>query len=877
MYLTKAFCVGASILSVVEASTSRARAFTKRHAASSEEYDFVVVGGGTAGLTVAHRVSAAFPQKSILVIEYGKIEGTVGYFDPPEDGRGASRLVINSPPVASVNNRSATVMLGMTVGGGSAVNGQFLDRGSRYDYDEWTRLGSPEFDNTTDIWDWENFGPAFGKASAIPWLSSRRNPLPMQILILTSICYDELAGQYGYTWDASYYPGDSIQASFPPFQWPVQNVGWKAYEELGLDTPVSCDNGNKHGTCWVPTAQNSETVERSHAGVGHYTRVVDSLPNLHLLVEHKVTRLIIDRDNDAPPTVQFRPVAGGEVQTIRPKHEVILSAGAIHTPQILQRSGVASAEYLKSEGIDPVEDLPGVGQNFQDHCGTPLAWSYDEPSPREGDITNNATYAAEAVAQFRERPARGPYTLAMGNSAAYVALKHVNPQWKQIVADIRAQIDDRSALGYLTPTAAESVQEGYLAQLEIIAQALEHSEHPILEMPFHTGPAIAFLLKPLSRGSVVLNSDDHDATPIVNYATGANPIDLEIMVTYVDYFRRIYATNTWQELGAVEVAPGANVTAHDALIEYVKDNVVQSLMHPCCTAAMLPREKGGVVDSGLSVYGISGLRVADCSIIPTIPAAHTTTTAYAIGEKNSLEIFQPILTQHLSHLLLTPPLPCHRDSQLGPVGQRTERLHNLLAPPWGELPRIPLVLVTPCHEVARTSVALARVGADADEILSREADDIVEGIYIVVDGAVVALCHVRTKLAEADETTLGGDQLDQAVVLVPRMLLQSSRKHVRETRWLALWSIVDDIFTGLRSDMAEIADNPELGHLIHHLSSEPGQPRVPQLRVPGAAVVLRVVRQLHLADTQIAEDAQVGQLVLDARCVLPAEQYGGAA
>ncbi|CAI6101405.1 unnamed protein product, partial [Clonostachys chloroleuca] len=636
----------------------------------------------------------------------------------------------------------------------------------------------------------------------------------------------QLVRENGYTWDASYYTGDSIQASFPPFQWPMQSVGWKAYEELGLETPVCCDEGNKRGICWAHTAKNSETIERSHAGVGHYTRIADSLRNLHLLVEHKVMRLIIDKDNDAPPVVEFRPVAGGEIQTIRPKHEVILSAGAVHTPQILQRSGVASANYLESEGIDLVEDLPGVGQNFQDHCGIPLAWSYDEPSPKEADITNNATYAAEAVAQFRERPARGPYTLAMGKSAAY---------------------------------------EGYLTQLEIIAQALEHPEHPILEMPFHTGPAIAFLLKPLSRGSVVLNSDDHDATPIVNYATGANPIDLEIMATYIDYFRRIYATDAWQELDAVEVAPGANVTTHKALIEYVKDNVVQSLMHPCFTAAMLPRDKGGVVNSSLSVYGISGLRVADCSIIPTIPAAHTTTAAYAIGEK------------HLSHLLLTPPLPRHRDSQLGAISQLTERLHNLLAPPWSELPRIPLVFVTPCHEVTRTSVALARVGADADEILSREADDIVEGIYIVVDGAVVALCHVGAKLAEANETTLGGDQLDQPVVLVPRMLLQSSRKHMRETWGLALWSIVDDILTGLRSDVAQIADNPELGHLIHHLPSKPSQPRVSQLRVPSAAVVLRVVRQLHLPNTQIAEDTQVGQLVLDARCVLPAEQHGGAA
>lgn len=114
---------------------------------------------------------------TVLVIEYGKIEGTVGYFDPAEDGRGASRLVITSPPVASVNNRAATVILGMTVGGGSAVNGQFLDRGSKYDYDEWARLGSPEFDDSPESWDWENFGPAFEKASFVPYLYSCRSPL----------------------------------------------------------------------------------------------------------------------------------------------------------------------------------------------------------------------------------------------------------------------------------------------------------------------------------------------------------------------------------------------------------------------------------------------------------------------------------------------------------------------------------------------------------------------------------------------------------------------------------------------------------------------------------------------------------------------------
>lgn len=229
----------------------------------------------------------------------------------------------------------------------------------------------------------------------------------------------------------------------------------------------------------------------------------------------------------------------------------------------------------------------------------------------------------------------------MGNSAAYVSLPEITAEYSRIVASIRQQIEDGSALDYLPPGVSETVQKGYLAQLEAIADALENPEQPILEAPFATIPATAFLLKPLSRGTVLLDPEDHDATPIVNYRTAANPVDVDIMVTYVDFFRRLYATDAWKALNAVEVAPGANVTETADLIEYVKDNVVQSLMHPCCTAAMLPREKGGVVDSSLSVYGIAGLRVADCSIIPTLPAAHTTTTAYAIGEKvgNSLSHF----------------------------------------------------------------------------------------------------------------------------------------------------------------------------------------------------------------------------------------------
>jgi choline dehydrogenase len=261
----------------------------------------------------------------------------------------------------------------------------------------------------------------------------------------------------------------------------------------------------------------------------------------------------------------------------------------------------------------------------------------DQPSPNEGQLSTNATFVAEATEQFKQRPAAGPYTLAMGNSAIYVPLQNITEKAAALVAKMRAQIADGSALSYLPASASGVVKTGYLAQLEVLAQAFENPEQPIMESPFTAAPGIAFLLRPLSRGTVLLNPSNHDATPIVDYRTASNPLDLEIMVEFIRYMRRIYETRTFRDLNAVEVAPGASVTSDEGLIAYLRTNVIGSFMHPCCTAAMMPEEKGGVVSSSLRVHGVRGLRVADVSVVPLLPGTHTTTTAYAIGEKVSLE------------------------------------------------------------------------------------------------------------------------------------------------------------------------------------------------------------------------------------------------
>lgn len=136
-------------------------------------YDFVILGGGTSGLTVADRLSEAFPAKTILVVEYGDIEYAPGSFDPPvnwqEPGASVSRWVFNSEPNTHMNNKTAFVVVGQVVGGSSAANGQFFDRGSRYDYDAWTEAGGEEFGRNEVKWNWKGIYPFFRKASQTRW------------------------------------------------------------------------------------------------------------------------------------------------------------------------------------------------------------------------------------------------------------------------------------------------------------------------------------------------------------------------------------------------------------------------------------------------------------------------------------------------------------------------------------------------------------------------------------------------------------------------------------------------------------------------------------------------------------------------------------
>ncbi|KAK4441945.1 GMC oxidoreductase [Podospora aff. communis PSN243] len=638
--------------SVARASLSAA---LKHHASELlPSYDFVIAGGGTCGLTVANRLSAAFPNKTVLVIERGVLEEhTQGVYDPPETTFGplityfASLYPFVSLPNPGAANRTQITFGGKVLGGSSAVNGQYHDTGSRFSYDAWAAVaaGDGEFSASAERWDWDGIQP---------WLK--------RSVTFTPPTQQEV-DKFGYTWDAdSWAPAvpapnkvtGPLQVIWPPFQWPDFEVIRHAWAEMGIATPKECNNGEKEGICWSPTWQDPVTAKRVHAGMGHFERAVagGQRKNYHVLVGHQVVRVVYPNGDPTcgPPVVEVMSAANDTAAlqegrfNVTATAEVVVSAGTFHTPNILQRSGIANAGYLKSKGIPVVLDLPGVGANLQDHPGVSMAWEYKNasfPSPLPIDMYD-PSFQAAATAEFNAVPARGPYTLGLGNTGLYLSLANMTSD-NSIVNAIRRLASKKATNSYHLPDSYDSsLIAGYRIQLKALADLYGNKKSPSVECMHATNTSIPVMhMHPLSRGTVRLppdyrhGSDKHLLDlPEIDYRALSNPLDVDLNVAHVQYLRAMYDTPTLKALGAVETLPGPAVgDDEEKLKTWVRETIWMSYMHGCCTAAMMPKAKGGVVGPELKVHGASGVRVVDMSVMPIIPSAHLTSTAYAVAEK----------------------------------------------------------------------------------------------------------------------------------------------------------------------------------------------------------------------------------------------------
>ncbi|KAK4118317.1 GMC oxidoreductase [Parathielavia appendiculata] len=608
------------LLGAVEASPT-ARSITHSTLVTREdllpEYDYVIVGGGTSGLTVADRLTEN-GKHTVLVLERGLLQnsssvttvagGISAFLDPT--------LLFNftSAPQQGLNNRSIAVINGRLLGGSSGVNGMQVLRGQREDYDRW---GS--YFGKNSEWSWDGLLPYFRKA----WHFHPPTP--------------ELVRQFGIKYDPGYWGSTSnVHASFPTFSWPALKLEMAAFGDIpGVKYPSDSGAGET-GAYWHPSSVDPATVLRSFARPGHWDGIGAARPNYHTLTGQRVLKVAFHGKRATGVVfVPFDATDQSQARTVKAKKEIIMAAGTHHTPQILQASGVGPKKLLAEAGVPLVVDLPGVGSNFQDqpfNIVPQFNYSSFPFHPDSSDLYTNQTFIAEAAAQFAANRT-GPLSIASGNCASWLPLQVIAPQaWKDIAARYEAQ--DPAA--YLPSGSDKAVVAGYRAQQKALARSMRSKDSATYNLHLGGGYSngAAVYLHPVSRGTVHIDrADPFFSPPEVDYRALSNPTDVEVLLEFTPFTRRYFTETRLKSLNPVELTgPGANAT-RDQVEAWLRGVLIPSSFHPVGTAAMMPRQLGGVVDEKLLVYGVKGLSVVDASVMPDLPGSYTQQTVYAVAEK----------------------------------------------------------------------------------------------------------------------------------------------------------------------------------------------------------------------------------------------------
>ncbi|KAK4124798.1 GMC oxidoreductase [Parathielavia appendiculata] len=592
--------------------------------AAKDAYDYIIAGGGLTGLVVANRLTED-PKTTVLVVEYGDLADSwnlsIPYYATALQD---ASLMFTTPstPQRGLGGRTFNLPLGATVGGGSTVNGMAYLRGAKVDYDTWEKMGNRG-------WGWKEMSKYFKKSSTL------NVPSP------------EIVDQLNYTYDKSSFGHGPVQALLPPWQWPDVYYLYKAWtEDMGYPLLNDSMSGNILGAAWRPISADGKNLTRSSARKAYYDPV-QHRPNLQLLVNTYVAKVQIPAQglSRAKGVDVFSRKDGSAKVSISARKEVILAAGGIHTPQILQLSGIGPRHLLDKLNIPVVEDLPGVGANFMDHPTLRGAQQVNQPNPINFSLLrNNASFFDAAWAEYMANRT-GPLTAAGGNSGLTATLHNLTTNSDDTATNlIHTLITPANSTAYLPAHYRDkpTLVAGYAAQVSLLTSALQAGTNPLVDFLWsgNAPPGMAVVLqKPLSRGTVLINSTNPHpglSPPLVDFNAFAHPFDARAMVLAFKLLRRVLLTSpSLRHLGVEELLPGEEAVGTDEEIEAALRGTLMSPhnAHPCGTAGMMPRELGGVVDERLKVYGVEGLRVVDASMLPVIVAANLQATMYAVAEK----------------------------------------------------------------------------------------------------------------------------------------------------------------------------------------------------------------------------------------------------
>ncbi|PPJ52201.1 hypothetical protein CBER1_10358 [Cercospora berteroae] len=485
-----------------------------------------------------------------------------------------------SIPQPGLNNRSGTLHTGQVVGGGTVVNAMFFNRGSKEDYDSWEELGNLE-------WGWKDLLPYFKKSESF------------------TPATPEIAARYQrFSDDVSAHGVDGpVGTSYPPYSFAIIDYFYRAWESIGVRRNPQPDDGLAVGVFHSSLAVRQPSMTRSSASAAYYRPIADHRPNLHLLTGQRVSKVIFDGKRASGVEYFAR---GGErtIRHVRASREVLVAAGAQRTSQLALLSGIGSKKLLSELGIPVVEDLPGVGYNFQDQPSYIMqlnftGWSGPTPDWLFWANASHPDFVQEQWKLYTEAK-QGAYTLPAtgGCDVAFLPPQNVTQQHEAII-DAAKKVD----LAQCMPRgASDSVLRGYQAQQDILLKYYGSPRTAVQESAHNGGSGLAFVhLKPLSRGSMLINSTDPEDDPVIDFGTFMHPSDLDIMVAIYRKNMEFIRSGPMQELGTTMPDAEANAESDEEIIELLRNTTQSSWQHPVGTMAMMPRELGGVVDPELSV------------------------------------------------------------------------------------------------------------------------------------------------------------------------------------------------------------------------------------------------------------------------------------
>lgn len=557
------------------------------------------------------RVISCFTTGSVLVIENGYKSDDISTQIP------AFANSLNIPLMYDIisapdENTGGThpVWVGNVVGGGSVVNGMAFDRASAADYDAWEQLGNIG-------WNWNSLLYYFKKSTTFT------PPL------------DSNAKTFGTTFDASYYGTNGpVQASFPNFEFPDTKNVWASFKNGNIPLPKEHAAGRAVGAFWIPTALQPKTQTRSHARNAYYDPV-QGRSNLVLITGKTVNEILFKQGLFTGYTatgVQYKSRSDGSVKQVYARREVILAAGSIFTPHLMQLSGLGPKDVLTAAGIKVKKDMPAVGANMQDHPNVNMYFDtkgWATPNPLS---TLDSAYNAIALAEYQANRT-GPLTQAHGSSLAFLSLQTITDKWSSIVQSVKAQ----NPRDYLPSVYSDaSLLRGFSRQRDIIANLHSRTDAAVGEFPMvPMGLGIGALQRPLSRGTVTIDPSNKYGPPVVQWNSLQNPADRAILVEMVRWIRKHWAQQELAKYSPVELCPGEQAQTDDEIIADLiqQKSLAASFAHMSGSCSMMPEALGGCVGSDLKVYGVNSLTIVDGSIIPLIPATHLQATMYAVAEK----------------------------------------------------------------------------------------------------------------------------------------------------------------------------------------------------------------------------------------------------